>query len=404
VVCYAAGGEGGHRRILEFDRHGTLLALLRWTGDALEAAWVRGPAGTWLTIEPRAGGATPWVTADRLATCERPGAPSTPRSLFESVDWARPDRIPTLAEPGRIPPGGGTVVLNLLAALAVDAGVDRLGYAGPFPGEQLFLSLLESFRWHARDAATGGRIGDPLAAFAAGALAWEPAPHERLLTPEGALVHLRGRVEKVAWRGRVYHRPDWQGVARHAPRRVRDQDGSVRCSLWALGTLIEDHLVLTGTGDVRQVLAPAPAPAESCPLPPAVARGVAAVVGATSVPALARFVAAEAGRLTLEWGPVAGDLVEIRGARARVSAALREALGRQARRRTAAGRAEVGLAALVEIAMLLGDDLRARAQARIAALPAAEQAAALAAPPAPGPDDARAITDAVEALLAGVPT
>jgi hypothetical protein len=49
---------------------------------------------------------------------------------------------------------------------------------------------------------------------------------------------------------------------------------------------------------------------------------------------------------------------------------------------------------------LLGDALRTRAQAQVGALPKVEQRALLEAPPPGEAADARAITDAVETLLA----
>ena len=49
--------------------------------------------------------------------------------------------------------------------------------------------------------------------------------------------------------------------------------------------------------------------------------------------------------------------------------------------------------------VLVGDALRARAQARLAALPPAAQAAALDSPPPTDGRHARAIGDAIEALL-----
>jgi hypothetical protein len=403
VVCHAVAPDGARRRILEFDRRGTLLAVLRWRARALDAAWVRGGVDWWLAIEPGAGGDAPWGASDRLGRCAEPGGATTALTVFEALDWTAPALIPTLGDPARVPAGAGTAVLNLIAALAADHGVQWLRYTGPYPGEQLFLSLLESFRFVAGPGSGGGAAsapGDPLAAFASGALAWEPAPHERLLTPEGALVHLRGRVEKVLWRGRVYHRPDWAGVVRHAPRRVRDDDGRVVCSLWALGVPVEDHLALSSAGDVQAVLEPPLPSASPRPLPQTVVRAAGAIVAATSVPALARFVVGEAGGLALEWGPVAGDLVQIDGRRARLSTRLRDVLADRAARVEGPERAALGLAALVEIAMLVGDALRARAQARIATLPPVEQMAALAAPPAPAPDDAATITDGAAALLA----
>jgi len=84
----------------------------------------------------------------------------------------------------------------------------------------------------------------------------------------------------------------------------------------------------------------------------------------------------------------------------RASAALAETLdGARGR----GPRVAVALTAVGELALLLGDELRARAQARLAALPPEAQASALDALGTPAPADgrhARVIADAIEALLA----
>lgn len=394
TVCFTPGPP--RRRVREVDRRGTLLAALRWAGERLEAAWVRIPDGSWIRIEPRATHDAPWGLSDRLWHAARPGETGTPLTVAEAVDWTRLDRIPTLAEPGRLPPAGGVVILNLIATLARDHGTPRLAYPGPYPTEQLFLALVECFAFEPA-------VQDPLAAFMAGDLGWRPAPHERVFTPERAYVQLRGRVEKVVWRGRTYHRPDWQGVERHAPRRVRDVGGGVRCSLWTLGAAVEDHLELSREGAVVRIWEPPLPPADERPMPAAVAAGAGAVVAATAAPALAPFVRQEARALPLVWGAVAGDLAEITETRVRVSVRVRERLGAEIRRAGEPGRrAGLALAALREIALLVGDALRARAQARILALAETEQRALLLAPPPADEGDARAITAAVEALLADV--
>ncbi len=323
------------------------------------------------------------------------GAAGTPLTVYETLDYAGIDRIPTLAEPGRLPPGGGIAVLNLIAALAADQARAGIAYRGPYPTEQLFLALLESFRYEAS-------TDDPLAAFMDHALTWRPAPHERVFTPEGAYVQLRGRVEKVVWRGRPYYRPDWQGVARHAPRRVRDVENRVCCSLWVLGGPVADHLEMTGEGEVTRLAGDAPPASGTQSLAEGVAAGIGAVVAATSAAPLAPFIRAAAQALALEWGPVPGDLVEVHGHGARVSTRVRERLRELLRQAPSPHqRAATALAALSEIALLVADALRARAQARMAALGEAEQRARLSSstPPAAA-TDARAITIAVEALLA----
>jgi len=335
---------------------------------------------------------TRWGVCDVVRLAER----DTALTHFAAVNWAAVEGIPPLAEPARLPAGAGTAVLNLVAALAADQGRARLPYLGPYPTEQLFVALLEAFRWETDEAPD-----DPLAAFMRGALTWTPAPFSRTITPEGACVQARERIEKVVWRGRTYVRADWQGVERHAAHRVRDVAGAVCCSLWALGTALEDHLVLTAAGDV--IAAPEPATTGSvAPVDPELAAGLIAVVVASSAPALADAIRAVAAELTFSWVPLAGELATLTGEHARLSSAMLVAL--RARRAATSSRVEevrLGFVGLAELAAALGDTLRVRAQVRLAAAEPAAQIHALGA--AVSPEDtatsAQRISRAVEALL-----
>ena len=384
------------RRVVEVDRHGTLLAALRWSTTGLEAAWLRLPDRSWLRIEPHAARDASWGTSDRVWHAETLDAAERPLTTFEGLDYQHVDRIPTLAYPGRLPPGAGSAVLNLIAALAADQGRSHLTYRGPYPGEQLFLTLVESFRY-----ATSAP--DPLSAFVDGSIDWRPAPHERLFS-RGAYVQLRGRIEKVVYRQRAYYRPDWQTVTRVAPRRVRDVGDEARCSLWALGAAVDDQLILTPDGELAVELETTAGSCDAVHVLPGAAReAVIHLVMALSASALAPLVEESARSLPIEWGPVAGDLVEIEAHRVRVSSLVRERLRHVlAAASSSAERAAAGLAALTEIAHLLGDVLRSRAQERLAERPLAEQQAWLDRPPAPDAHTARRITDGVEAILADV--
>ena len=346
----------------------------RAADGSLERAWVRIPDRSWLGIEPRATRDAPWGWSDRLWHAPEPSAAAwrgNPLTVFEALDWTRIDRIPALGEPARLPPGGGTAVLNLIAELAEAQRTGPLAYRGPYPTEQLFLALLESFRYESVSA-------DPLAAFMQGALAWTAAPAERVFAADDLYVQARGRIEKVVWRGGAYYRPDWQGVARHSPRRIVDAPDGVHCVLWALGQRLEDHLLLRPDGDLVTILAREPAAAESRPLPDAVWRGVVAAVAAQSALPLAPFVESVAASFSLEWGAIARDLTRIGRDRVRISDRLRQALAeRLAAAPARADRAALGLAAVAEMAALVGDELRRRAQAEILALPPDAQPAAL---------------------------
>lgn len=389
VAAFRAAADGVLRRVADFDRHGTLLTALRWapSGALLHAA-VRLPELTWLAIEPGRGAPGPWGASDLVRLGE------VPLTAVEAVDWRAIDRIPALAEPARLPPHGGTALLNLIATLAADQGRARLDYRGPWPTEALFLALLESFRYEDGP--------DPLATFMGGGLAWAPAPHARVFSSRGALVQLRARVEKVVWRGRAYYRSAWQGVRRRGARVVRDDADRVVCSLECLGAVLDDHLILAPDGEVLEVRAPAPEPPERLPLPPAVTAGIVALVAASSAVALAPSIRAVARAWALEWGPVPWDLVATGADGARLAHRLRDAVAaRLAAAPARADRLAVAAAALHAIADLVGDDLRARAQGRLAAAPPEAQRAALEAPIPEAP--AEAIGRAVEAWLSESP-
>jgi YD repeat-containing protein len=378
------------RLTTELDRHGATLTEVSWQADGrLAGAAVRIPDGSWVTIRPRTGAAGPWGASDELC---HGGQVVTG---FAALDWSRITHIPPLAEPARLPPGAGTAVLNLIARLAADQGSGALRYEAPYPTEQLFLALLESFRW------TGQDVADPLASFMAGRLAWSPAPHTRSFEAHGVYVQQRERIEKIGVDGRTFYRPDWQGVGRRTARVVRDTVRGVHGSLQALGVVLEDHVVLACDGSVLDVPAPPADPPVIRPLPPALVSGLVAIVVASSAPALAASIRDVAARLVFEWGPVAADLVDITASTVRLSPkllrALETVLARYERRRERVG---VAFTALGEAATLIGDALRRHAQAQLAGAPIAEQTAALQAHSGVVDGDATAIGEAVEALLA----
>jgi hypothetical protein len=365
----------GRRRLVQFDRRGNLIAAFRWRdAGALDWARCRTALGSWVGIEPRAAMHPGWGPSDRVWRLddESPWAPREELTVFQSLDYERLDLVPPLAEPRRLPPGAGTAILDLLAGLMKDQGVARVRYRGPYPTEQLFTALLESFRY---DAA----VSDPLERFLDGAeLDWLPAPHERHHVAPEVTVQLRHEIDKVVLAGAAFYRRDWQGVIRREPRLVRTERDGVVCSLWALGRSIEDRLVLDRSGEVLDVHAPAPDGTPPAPAPPVWTPALAELIARESAPALARSIADALGALTLEWGPVPGDLLRVDGARLTVSRRLRDAAlawVREAPR--GADRAERAIGFVLEVARLLGPTVRLLAQARLEGLHEDEQRAAL---------------------------
>ncbi|MBZ0237389.1 MAG: hypothetical protein K8M05_34040, partial [Deltaproteobacteria bacterium] len=136
----------------------------------------------------------------------------TPVTWMGAVEWARPALIPPIEHPARIPGGAGTTILNVLARLAREAGIETVRYAGPYPTSALWQSLLQSFRTDGDEAAfTAGALERAARADMTPVdVALAPAPFERVT---GAVtVQLREEVERVTVRGDTYVRGD--GVRR----------------------------------------------------------------------------------------------------------------------------------------------------------------------------------------------
>ena len=370
VVGYEAGPP--RRRLVQFDRHGHLIVACHWTLDGT-LAWARcrSADGRWIGVEPGADAHPAWGHSDRvwLLDGEEPWRPVEPLSVFRALDWARLDHIPPLAEPRRLPPGAGSAVLNLLAGIMKDQGRGRVRYRGPFPSEQLFTTLLESFRHDPTQAL-------PLERFLAdGGLDWLPAPYESHQVAPWVTVQLRQDIDKVVADGVTFYRPEWQGIKRREPRVVRDEGERVVCSLWALGGPLEDRLSLDRSGEILDA-PPATAPdVPPAPLPPVWNSALGDLISRESAPALGPAIMEVLRATPLEWGAVPGDLVRPWEKRIRLSARLREAAAASLRS-AAPGRerAEQALRFVLEVARLLGPEVRGRAQALMESLPEAEQA------------------------------
>lgn len=366
----------GARRVVLHDRRARPCAVVQWGADgSLALASVRIPDGSWITVEPRAGSEAPWGAIDRLWHGASPGAigaGATLLTIITAVAWDAVRTIPTAAEPARLPPGGGTAVLNLIATLAREQGAHHLRYDGPYPSEALFLALLESFR-------PDPPGDDSLARFADGALAFIPAPFTPSFEDEAYVQWRDGGIDKVVWRGRSYYREAWGAVRRRAHLRVvHGHDDAARCVLWALGAPLEEHLVIDPGGTPR-VVAPVFHDAPVRSMSRAVRDGVVAAVIAMSAAPLAAAIRETSAEVRFTWGPVPLDLARLDAHEARASsrlhAAFRQRLEGEA---SAEGRLRIALGTLAEVAGALGDALRARAQRRLAHAGPSAQAEAFA--------------------------
>jgi hypothetical protein len=377
--------------LLEVDPGGRVTtAVSRDRRGGLEALWISLGDGSAVGLLPGGADHPLWGPSDRLVHASASDARAA-LTIAAAVPWRDVDFIPPVAEPARLPAGAGAALLNVLATLARDQGRPALRYRGPYPSEQLFWSLTESFRF--------GAVGpglDPLAEFLANAeatfargacreapLDWIPAPHERCLRPDGLVVQLRDGVERIAWHGRSYHRTDSQGLLRREHRVVRVVGTATGrqyvASLEALGTVVEDHLVLDAHGALLERRAPVP---EDVPEHPASApwhEALGTLLPLEATPLLAGAIEAVWPEIGLAWGPVPGDLVEARGLRLRLSPKLARVY--RAARAAAPGGARRAVAQRLvrEVLGLIGPSVRAAAVAWLLALNPARQEAELAA-------------------------
>ena len=373
-------------RVLEVDPRGVVTAVLnRGPRGELREAWVSLADGGAVGILPGGAHHPLWGPSDRLVR-DTPGDAPTPLTLAAAVAWNALDRIPPVAEPARLPSGAGGALLNVLAALAWDQGRPALRYRGPYPTEQLFWSLTESFHF--------GHLGggsDPLArfltdaeaTFASGAprevpVDWTPAPHERQVHSDGLVVQLRDGVERITWQGRHYHRTECRGLRRREHRVVRlvEAGGGARryvASLEALGIVVEDHLVLDERGELLDRRTPAPDATPERPLAAPWREALGALLPLEATPLLTGAIEAVWPEIHLVWGPAPGDLVEGRGATLRLSPKLARVY-RAARVDTPPGaRRALAQRVVREVLGLIGPAVRDAAVAWLDAVPTAQQ-------------------------------
>lgn len=152
-----------------------------------------------------------------------------PVTAMSALDWERPTRIPTVAEPRKLPRGTGSMLLNEIAIRARSAGVKALRYAGPYPTPALFGTLLRSFRTSASEAEFCADVLGRAMRLARDEVPvdFTPAPFVRLPTTYGS-IDMRDGIERAVIDGVLY-----------------DREGTVG----SLARLAGQHAVL-GFGDV----------------------------------------------------------------------------------------------------------------------------------------------------------
>jgi hypothetical protein len=374
-------------RVLDVDPRGVVTAVLnRDPRGELREAWVSLADGGAAGILPGGAHHPLWGPSDRFVRETSGGSPTT-LTIAAAVAWNAIDRIPPVAEPARLPSGAGAALLNVLAALAWDQGRSALRYRGPYPTEQLFWGLTESFRFAPGPDTLARFLTDAEATFARGApeevpVDWTPAPHERQIHSDGLVVQLRDGVERITWQGRSYHRTECQGLRRREHRVVRpvEAGGGARryvASLEALGTVVEDHLVLDERGEPLDRLAPASDPTLETPLAAPWREALGALLPLEATPLLTGAIEAVWPEIHLAWGPVPGDLVDARRRTLRLSPKLARVYRSAWAGAPAGARRALAQRLVREIVGLIGPAVRDAAVAWLEAVPSTRQEAEL---------------------------
>ena len=386
----AVAASSAPRRLGTFDRQGRLLSLFFYAADGrMQQFKVRNMDGRFLGVVRGAASHLGWGGSDLIGALAGEGGFELDRTLtfFRSVSYEDLDTLPPLDAPMRLPSGGGATLLNVLARLGQDQEKRALRYCGPYPSDQLFFTLRESF-------VCGGEVGANRERFTLGAeeaalhmtmveaaVDWRPAPHERFYPGAHTCVQLRSGVEKVYDHGHTYYRADLVAEA-HRLRVLQTEGGQGRyiASLTILGQALEDHLILDEQGEILERL---PQPVQPSlrgdpVLSPDWKAALVRLIAAESTTLLHTALWPVTDELTLRWGRVQKELGALSGNELVLHAGMIAVhQGMQSRANSASEKILIASRFLSELARLVGPVIRSRAQAHLASLSPADQNVAL---------------------------
>lgn len=298
------------------DRSGHEWAHVAWDGETFAGLTVPGArVHAEVTHDPIAGDAH---VIDSAGAC----------TAMSAIDWARPTRIPTVANPGALAPGAGGAILNAIAVLAARAGVPALRYAGPYPTNALWSALARSFRTTASEHAFTQDFVERAARLARDEIAidFQPAPHERLAIIAGAArghVELRDGVERAVIDGVAYERDG------SPARLVRDGD-TARAEVW-FGDALYAH-VATFAPDGNTVDGPHAVPPSTSTVlgqefPPALASAIGELVAQVVAAPLADDVRRYLATRPIVWADLGARAAHATGDAIELHAALWDRIG-----------------------------------------------------------------------------
>ncbi|NVB80149.1 MAG: hypothetical protein HOV81_17275 [Kofleriaceae bacterium] len=270
-------------------------------------------------------------------------------TAMSPLDWERPTQIPTIAEPGRLPPGSGGALMNLIAERALAAGVYTLRYAGPYPTPALYRTLLRSFRTSADEATFTADVLGRAMRVARDELPidFRPAPHRRVAHAHG-VSEVRDGLERTTIDGIAYERDG-------SPARLVEGAAEVWFgdALWArVARFTEDGLLVDGPHRI-------PPPSQDIvgrEFPPQLRAALAELVAELVPSPLATDAAAMLAQREIVWADLGARAARAAAQRFEVHAALWERIA-------PLGLARVALALAEALAPVVTTTLLAAVQA-----------------------------------------
>jgi len=329
------------------DRTGFEWARLAWDGDRLTELRVPAEASAGapgrgghaivdgaIVRDPLLGDAHA-IRAGRAAHASAEGStiedapepgPARAVTAMSTLDWLRPSEIPTVAAPGRLPPGAGGALLDAIAVLAARAGVPALRYAGPYPTPALWRALGRSFRTDGTEAAFTTELVPRAARLAREPIPidFQPAPCERVAIP-GGHAELRDGVERAVLGGVSYERggsparlvPDGDGERAHAELWIGDAPYA------RVATLGPDGAVASGPHPIP----PCESRVLGAEFPPPLVLALAELVAAAVPAPLAADARAWMQTRPIRWADLGARVAEAGTGELFVHAALWERIG-----------------------------------------------------------------------------
>ncbi|MFT3694452.1 MAG: hypothetical protein QM831_14995 [Kofleriaceae bacterium] len=153
-------------------------------------------------------------------------------TAMSAVDLEHPTEIPIIAEPAKLPPGVGALLINRIAANATGP----LRYAGPYNTPALYNALLRSFRASADEQFFTKDLVTRMATLARDPIPvdFTPAPHVRVDNAHG-FAEVRDGVERAFLDGISYRVSKHVAVLQFAGERYAD-----------IATFADDGTLLAG--------------------------------------------------------------------------------------------------------------------------------------------------------------